>query len=351
MLRPPLANPMNAKSGDSPRMTQISITNESPELRKLWHPIGRVESFDDSPQRIELLGEGYAVVVLDGAIRVFRDVCPHRFARLSDGRVVDSNIECPYHGWQFDANGACRFVPALGGDATLPAASLGSPRVSERYGLVWIAPDEPICDILDIPEWDDPKLDKVWMPPVDISASAAQAIDNFLDFSHFPFVHAGTFGSRDDLFVGDFSTVRTEDGWGFAVEYDHFIDNHEDPLVSTGEHPLTQPRRMRYDYRVPFSANLRLELTMTDMVNSIVMWCQPMSLERTRVHIVMLRNDCPTEQDKKAAVDYEMRIFTEDLRVIEYLADKSVPLERGQAHVRSDRHTVEYRRILRRLFD
>jgi len=64
----------------------------------------------------------------------------------------------------------------------------------------------------------------------------------------------------------------------------------------------------------------------------------------------MLRNDCPTAESRLAAVDYEMKIFTEDLRVIEYLADKTVPLDRGQVHIRSDRHTVEYRRLLNRLF-
>ncbi len=332
-------------------MNPVVLTNESAELRPLWHPIGRIESFGDQPQRVELLGEAFAVVTLDGEVRVFRDVCPHRFARLSDGRAVGSTIECPYHGWQFGADGRCAHIPALGSEAALPNARLESPRTRLQYGLVWVALDEPITDVLHIPEWDDPALEKVWMPPVDIGAAAAQAIDNFLDFSHFPFVHAGTFGSDDDRLVGDFTTTKTDDGWGFVVEYDHLIDNHEDPLVATGAHPLTQPRRMRYDYHVPFSANLRLELKMTGMINSIVMWCQPMSLERTRVHIAMLRNDCPTDADKQAAIDYEMRIFTEDLAVVEHLLSTSLPLDRGQVHVRSDRHTVEFRRILRRLFD
>lgn len=332
-------------------MSSLSLTNESPELRPLWHPIGRLESFDDQPRRVELLGEAFVVVRLDGAVRAFRDVCPHRFARLSDGRVVGSNIECPYHGWQFGPDGSCRAVPALGSDATLPVARLDAPQLLERYGLVWMAIEEPAVDLLHVPEWDDDTLTKVWMPPVDIRASAAQAIDNFLDFSHFPFVHAGTFGTDDDRHIGEYSTQKSDDGWGFTVEYDHSIDNHEDPLVITGEHPLTQPRRMRYDYRVPFSANLRLELTMTGMVNSILMWCQPMTIETTRVHIVMLRNDCHTAEQIEEAIDYEMRIFREDLRVIERLATTATPLDRGQVHTRADRHTVEYRRILRRLFD
>ena len=331
--------------------TSRSISNISPELRPLWHPVGRLESFPEKPTRVELLGEPLVVVRLKGELRVFRDVCPHRVARLSDGKVLDDAIQCPYHGWQFNADGHCIAIPALGADATMPGARLQSPMTTEKYGLLWVALDEPCTDILEIPEWDDPNLDKIWMPPVDISAGAAQAVDNFLDFSHFPFVHAGTFGSAQDRFVADYSTQRADDGWSFIVEYPHVIDNHEDPLVSTGEHPLSQPRLMRYHYRVPFTANLRLELPLTGMINAIIMWCQPMSLERTRVHLLMMRNDCPTPEARQEAIDYEMKIFTEDLKVIEYLADKTVPLERGQVHIRSDRHTVEFRRLLNRLFD
>lgn len=332
-------------------MSARAISNISPELRPLWHPVGRLQSFSDEPTRVELLGMPLVVVRLRHELRVFHDMCPHRYARLSDGCVTNDAIQCPYHGWQFDALGHCVAIPALGPDATMPAARLNAPLTAEKYGLLWVALEEPVTDILEIAEWNDDTLEKIWMPPVDIAAGAAQAVDNFLDFAHFPFVHAGTFGSDQDRLVSDYSTQRADDGWSFHVEYPHVIDNHEDPLVLTGEHPLSQPRMMRYHYRVPFTANLRLELPMTGMINAIIMWCQPMTLERTRVHLVMLRNDCPTPESHEAAIDYEMKIFTEDLKVIEYLADKTVPLDRGQVHIRSDRHTVEFRRLLSRLFE
>ena len=55
------------------------------------------------------------------------DRCPHRFAPLSRGRVVDDTLECPYHGLRFGAHGHCVFNPH--GDGRVPArAPPGSPR-------------------------------------------------------------------------------------------------------------------------------------------------------------------------------------------------------------------------------
>ena len=74
-----------------------------------------------------------------------------------------------------------------------------------------------------------------------------------------------------------------------------------------------------------------------------------MNATTTRVHMVMLRNDTLTDSDRQAAIDYELAIFTEDRRILERLPTTEVPLDRGQVHIRSDRHTVEFRRILERL--
>ncbi|MCY0886083.1 MAG: 3-isopropylmalate dehydratase small subunit, partial [Firmicutes bacterium] len=45
-----------------------------------------------------------------GQVYAMRDICPHRAAPLSAGRLVDKpgegeTIECPYHGWRFRPDG------------------------------------------------------------------------------------------------------------------------------------------------------------------------------------------------------------------------------------------------------
>ncbi len=336
-------------------MTADRIDNRAPSLRACWHPVARVEDLaaaaqPDGPHRVELLGQGYVVVRAAGAWRGYVDACPHRAGRLSDGRLHHGDLTCPYHGWEFAAtDGSCRLIPALGPGAAVPRRACLTPvEVAERYGLLWLAPQPPVPPLPSVAEWDDPSLRQVWLPVVDIRAGAAQFVDNFLDFAHFPFVHAGTFGNAEEPYVDDFGVERM--AHGAVVSYDHTIANNEDPLVATGEHPLVQPRRMRYEYTVPFSALLRLDLPLTGMVNAIFVACQPVDVGVTRLYTVMLRNDCADDAAAAAAVDYELAVLAEDLRIIDRLPDTTLDLDaNAQVHTRADRLAVEMRRLLRRL--
>ena len=48
------------------------------------------------------------------------DRCAHRNAPLSAGRVINGNIRCHYHGWEFDGGGTCKAVPGLCGEPDHP---------------------------------------------------------------------------------------------------------------------------------------------------------------------------------------------------------------------------------------
>ena len=47
-------------------------------------------------------------------VPLLKDRCLHRNAVLSEGRLKDDCLICPYHGWTFDENGKCVNVPSEG---------------------------------------------------------------------------------------------------------------------------------------------------------------------------------------------------------------------------------------------
>ena len=47
----------------------------------------------------------------DGALNCVEDLCPHRGAKLSLGKVCDGNVACAYHGVQVNGAGEFAAIP------------------------------------------------------------------------------------------------------------------------------------------------------------------------------------------------------------------------------------------------
>lgn len=133
----------------------------------------------------------------DGAVGMLDDRCPHRFAPLSRGQVVDGAIACPYHGLRFDNTGSCVHNPH--GNGRIPAgARVRSYPVLERHGAVWFWPGDPEdADPALLPDWPflDARTHVTRHGYLETAASYLLSVDNLLDLSHFQFLHPGTLGS------------------------------------------------------------------------------------------------------------------------------------------------------------
>lgn len=124
----------------------------------------------------------------ENKIHVLDDVCPHRFAPLSRGKVINGELQCLYHGWQFNGEGVCTKVPGL----TL--ASPNSPVIQtypirEEFGLLWISePDvtNQICS----PASQAEQVDVFFMQGA-VDCELINIIENFLDGFHTHFIHSG----------------------------------------------------------------------------------------------------------------------------------------------------------------
>jgi phenylpropionate dioxygenase-like ring-hydroxylating dioxygenase large terminal subunit len=328
------------------------LTNIDPGLRRGWHVVAASDEVCREPVQVWLLGEPWVLVRLPAAgdatrLVAFEDRCPHRLAPLSAGAVVGDALQCGYHGWCFDAAGACTVIPAIGGSDRIPprARATAPGALAEAGGLVFLAPEVPRAERLDLPFTDADGFLHHHLAPTRARVGAGLMLDTFLDLAHFPFVHAATIGTPDALEVPDTTVAR--DGFGMTVTGTHWFPNHEDPGVAQGIRPLLQQRSLRYEYRAPFQASLRIDYVHAGGTNVLEFFVQPEDDEHCRIYTVLHRDDLDDADQLADAGAYEQKILDEDLLLQEQYVDRGLPLDvTAEVHVRTDRPGLELRRIL-----
>ena len=342
---------------------------------------------------------------------VFADRCPHRLVPLSAAALEDGRLRCAYHGWEFDSYGTCVALPSQEGNppprASLPAGprvrvrdgvveipaadlppadpadlftnedpslsrawhpvglvaenpgevrisgksyDVAAARTTARWGLVWLAPEEPLTELFDDPDHDDANYVGAWLPPARSHASAAVVADNFLDVAHFPFVHAKTFGAAEEKLVEKYEV--TSEPWGCRSVQEQWFDNPGDPGVAAGIRPARQRRRATYVYRAPFQLMLRLEELDAGSVKTILFFAQPESLTSTRIYTKMLFHGIggvadPGPEAVRDECAFEEAVLAEDLELQRTMRLPGLPLRmRDELHVRADKLGVHLRRVL-----
>jgi 5,5'-dehydrodivanillate O-demethylase len=82
-------------------------------MRRYWQPIAAAVELEKAwTKRVRLLGEDL-VLFRDrqGRRGLIAEQCPHRRASFAHGIPTQEGIRCPYHGWEFNAQGKCLSQP------------------------------------------------------------------------------------------------------------------------------------------------------------------------------------------------------------------------------------------------
>jgi len=156
-----------------------------------------------SMKRHELLGEPVLIGrTKAGRLFAMRDICPHRAAPLSAGRIVDKGdaggetVECPYHGWRFGTDGVCAAIPSLVDDQAFEAERIRvrSYPVAESQGMVFVfLRADPRSDAE--PDHPPPTFPGVvggeakLVEAMDFDSHIDHAVVGLMDPAHGPFVH------------------------------------------------------------------------------------------------------------------------------------------------------------------
>lgn len=90
-----------------------SHTRDGYNWEKQWYPLILSHVTDKSrPHSMQLLGKNVVLWHNGTDWQAFSDSCPHRGARLSEGRIEpNGRLMCAYHGWTFNTSGSCIAIP------------------------------------------------------------------------------------------------------------------------------------------------------------------------------------------------------------------------------------------------
>jgi phenylpropionate dioxygenase-like ring-hydroxylating dioxygenase large terminal subunit len=327
------------------------LSTKQKVLRRFWYATMPLDKLRDGPKPFTLLGENIVLFLdAEGRPAALADRCCHRTAKLSKGWCRDGHIICGYHGWEYDRTGKLVNVPQFPFEQPLPEAQARSFYCDARYGYVWVALDEPLKSIPDLPEERDPgyrlihQFDDRW------NTAALRMMENSFDNAHFSFVHRGTFGQADQPKPEGYEIVETDDG--FRAESTVTIKNPPHAVRVTGTADPITTRHMRNAWFIPFCRRLDIEYP-SGLRHIIFNSATPIDDGSIQLVQLLLRNDREEDCSTRELIEWDAVIIAEDREILESTdPDAIVDMSRKvEMHMPSDRPGMIMRRRLLALLE
>ncbi len=299
------------------------LVTQEPLFKRFWYPVMPIANLQEKPQSFVLL-EQPIVLWLNSKKEpcAVEDRCCHRTAKLSLGKIVDGNLACSYHGWQFDKDGKCVCVPQAPEKAISDSYKVKSYYCVERYGYAWVSLEEPLTEIPTITEADDsnyrliPEFYETW------NCAGLRVMENELDMAHPAFVHTNTFGSDEHLTpnVMEFEDLE----WGLYYKSVLGVTNNEQQQQNLKMEDTQTDRSIDGYWFAPFTVKLRINYA-NGLVHIIVNTMTPISDGVSQMVQFCLRNDTEADTATEDVIAFNRAVTLEDKLILES-TDYDVPL-------------------------
>ena len=314
-------------------------------IRDQWYVVLDSDQVKNKPVGVTRMGEKLVFWRdAQGKLACLVDRCVHRGVELSRGQLIHGHLQCPFHGFEYDASGRVVLIPANGRLSPVPRAfKVVSYPVYEAHDFIWIwwGLDPP--DDLRAPRFFD---------DIDESFSYGRArdpwrahysrvIENQLDVVHLPFIHANTIGRGGRTLV-DGPVVRWQDDGLFFVYVQNRLDDGTSPL---------KPSEMVVDPEPEFKLELQFPNLWQNNLGEttrIVAAFVPFDSENTLLYLRFYQKfvQMPVLRSivNWIAMPFNLYIAHQDRRVVETHQPVASALRMDEKLIRGDNPIVEYRK-------
>jgi phenylpropionate dioxygenase-like ring-hydroxylating dioxygenase large terminal subunit len=301
-------------------------------LKNWWFIAARSNELGNGPLATSLFG---TPIVLfrdtQGRAGALLDRCPHRNVPLSLGRVTsDGTLQCAYHGWRFDTDGVCTFIPSLSDGSDAKARRAHRLPTVERQGFVWVystpSSQHPARSSaegagVDAAPKGEPhhfgflgaKGYSTVIQVVEAPGTLYSTLENALDVPHTAFLHRGLFRSESRGITITVRVRRTADR--VVAEY---VGEPRPPgvlarLLSPSGGTVTHfdrfllPSIAQVEYGIGSENHILVDSVMT-----------PLDDFRTRIYaVVTFRTRVPHALVKPFVKPLALRVFAQDAYILE----------------------------------
>lgn len=318
-----------------------------------WYPMATAEELTDQPLQVKALGQDFVLWRSeDGDAKCVSNTCTHRGGSLAHGKIAGDCIQCPYHGWEFNAEGECTRIPSLGPNPTIPSRTrIDAYPVEEVCGVIFAflgdLPEDERPPIIDIKERDQ----EGWTYTVQtytIKCNYERSIENGLDPAHNEFVHDthGFQGENEEYKVGDMRIEQSSD-WGQGFWHTFQAPKLPDEAQFKDSRKEDGDLEAGTGYHGPSHVWTYIHMSATDWMHQYLIE-RPIDEHNTAVYLICQRNCWTDPKFDENVMERNGYVAMQDVAIVEKLHPVVTPdTNTKEFMVPSDKCILLYRESLK----
>ena len=266
----------------------VNDLSEQDKYDLQWYVIGTPGDFvANKPKKVTVWSKNYVVWKnIDGKYNCLDDVCSHKGASLSGGKIHNNCAVCPYHGYEFNCNGTLVKVPGLNFQAS-PVYDVSKYSIIEKNGWVYLNTmqtniSEPEMQINIFEEEEFAKNFSVVHLNMDFNCYSRILSENSLDVMHIGFVH--TFGNKEHPAPTYENPPKLVSPYHYKTSYEY--ESGKDSIVKKVFNINTL--KIENEFILPHTTVARV--IFGDYVSTVVTFALPLSENKSRLFVKTYRN-------------------------------------------------------------